>query len=188
MGWSRVAGDEPDEVTRSSSSPPGLDLVRSIRDDARMGIVDQRAAVPVLDAQVLGRLARALDRDGVAAAVLFGSQARDSAGPLSDIDIGIWYLPDLDPASRLALRLDLDRAATEALRTDEVDVVMLNSASPLMRHRAIRDARLLVDRVPVIRVRLEARAIIDYLDTGPLRAELARGLRHRLEEDRLGRR
>jgi hypothetical protein len=56
-----------------------------------------------------------------------------------------------------------------------------------MRQRAIRDAVRLVERDRAERVRLEARAIIDYLDTQPLRDEMARGLRHRIEEGRFGR-
>jgi predicted nucleotidyltransferase len=153
-----------------------------------MTVVDEKARVPPLDAAALDRLAGALDREGVVAAMLIGSQARGAAGPLSDIDIGVWHEPGLDSAARLGLRLELAAAAARALGTDEVDVVLLNGATPLMRHRAVRDARRLVERDPKARVRLEARAILEYLDTKPLRAELARGLRHRIEEDRLGRR
>jgi len=52
----------------------------------------------------------------------------------------------------------------------------------------VRDGRRLIERDPRARVRFEARAMLDYLDTKPLRDELARGLRHRLEEGRFGRR
>ena len=151
-------------------------------------VIDQRARVPRLDRAALDRLAGALDREGVVAAMLIGSQARGSAGPLSDIDVGVWHMPGLDPKTLLKLRLELTDSAARALGTDEVDVVLLNGATPLMRHRAIRDARRLVERDPKARVRLETRAVLDYLDTAPLRAELARGLRHRIEEDRFGRR
>ncbi len=151
-------------------------------------VIDQRARVPRLDRAALDRLAGALDREGVVAAMLIGSQARGSAGPLSDIDVGVWHEPGLDPKALFKLRFELTDAAARALGTDEVDVVLLNGATPLMRHRAIRDARRLVERDPKARVRLEARAVLDYLDTAPLRAELARGLRHRIEEDRYGRR
>ena len=151
-------------------------------------VVDQKARVPRLDRAALDRLSGALDREDVVAAMLIGSQARGIAGPLSDVDVGVWHKPGLGPKALLKLRLELTDAAVRALGTDEVDVVLLNGATPLMRHRAIRDARRLVERDPKARVRLEARAVLDYLDTAPLRAELARGLRHRIEEDRFGRR
>lgn len=132
------------------------------------------------------RLAEALDREEVVAAALIGSQARGRVGPLSDVDVGVWHVPGLDPAARLDLRLELTAAAARALGTEEVDIVLLNQSSPLMRHRAVRDGRRLVERDRQARVRFEARAILDYLDTKPLRAELARGLRHRIEEGRFG--
>jgi uncharacterized protein len=132
-------------------------------------------------------LSRALDRDGVVAAMLIGSQARGTVGPLSDVDIAVWHDPELDPSASLQLQLSLMAAASSAIGTDEVDVVMLNRAPPLMRHRAVRDGRRLVERDPVARVRFEARALLDYLDTKPLRAEMSRGLRKRIKEDRFGR-
>lgn len=154
---------------------------------ASMTVVDERSRVPALDEAALKRLAAALDRDGVVAAMLIGSQARGTAGPLSDIDVAVWHDAGLEPRQRLDLQLRLAREASRALGTDEVDVVMLNRAPPLLRHRAIRDAVRLVERDRDERVRMEARAILDYLDTKPLREELARGLRHRIEEGRFGR-
>jgi hypothetical protein len=68
-----------------------------------------------------------------------------------------------------------------------VDVVVLNDASPLLVQRARQSGVLLVDRDPRMRIRLETRALIEYLDTKPLRDELARGTRNRLAEDRFGR-
>jgi len=153
-----------------------------------MTVIDEQARVLPLDDAALERLARALDRDGVVAAMLIGSQARGSAGPLSDIDVAFWHEPSLREADLLQLRLDLARDAARALGSDEIDIVPLNHAPPLIRHRAIRDGRRLLERDAKTRVRLEARAIVEYLDTIPLRAELARGQRHRIEEGRFGRR
>lgn len=148
--------------------------------------IDERSPPVVLTEQKLARLAKALDRDGVVSASLFGSQASGQAGPLSDIDIAVWVDPSAEPG--LDLQLALIDAAASALGTSEVDVVILNDAPPLLRHRAIRSQRVLVDRDPAARVRLEAQALVEYLDTAPLRAELARGLRNRLDEGRFGRR
>jgi predicted nucleotidyltransferase len=152
-----------------------------------MTVVNEHSRVPPMDAAALDRLAHALDREGVVAAMLIGSQARGNAGPLSDIDVGVWHEPDLDPSQRLSLQLGLAVAAGSALGTDEVDIVMLNRAPPLLRHRAIRDAVRLVERDPKRRVRFEANALLEFLDTKPLRAEASRGLRKRIEEDRFGR-
>ena len=152
-----------------------------------MVVIDEKSRVPPIDEAAAERLSHALDQEGVVAAMLIGSRARGTPGPLSDVDIAVWHDEGLDPAGRLRLQLDLLGAASKALRTDEIDVVMLNQAPPLLRHRAIRDAKLLIDRDPVARVRLDARALLDYLDTKPLRAEMSRGLRKRIREGRFGR-
>jgi predicted nucleotidyltransferase len=152
-----------------------------------MVVIDEKSRVPAIDEPALERLSLALNQEGVVAAMLIGSQARGTPGPLSDVDIAVWHDEGLDPASRLRLQLKLVSAASRALGTDEIDIVMLNKAPPLLRQRAVRDARLLVEPDPIARVRLDARALLDYLDTKPLRAEMSRGLRKRIQEGRFGR-
>jgi uncharacterized protein len=153
-----------------------------------MVVIDEKSRVPAIDKSALERLSDALDRDGVVAAMLIGSQARGTAGPLSDVDIAVWHDPELDARGRFDLQLALVSDAGGVLGTDEIDVVMLNHAPPLLQHRAIRDGKRLVERDHDERVRLETRAILDYLDTAPLRVELGRGVRRRMEEGRFGRR
>lgn len=150
--------------------------------------VDERAHVPKLDEAALRRLAEALARESVVAGYLIGSQARDTAGPLSDVDLAVWLDPDLPRERRYDERLGLMGAAARAVGTGEVDVVPLNDAPPLLRQRAIRDGRLLVDRDPRQRVRFETAALVEYLDTAPLRQALAAGLRRRFAEGTFGRR
>lgn len=134
------------------------------------------------------RLREALDHDHVAAAYLFGSQARGNPGPLSDVDLAVWATPEIGPRQRFELRLKLAQAAQRALGGQAVDLVVLDDASPLLRHRAWRDGELLLDRDPRTRVRDEARALVEYLDTKPLREQTAAGVSHRLAEGRFGRR
>jgi uncharacterized protein len=167
---------------------PWLDSIRPIGDDVRMTVVNESSRVPPIDAAARERLAHAFDREGVVAAMLIGSQARGETHPLSDVDIAVWHEPGLDPSQRLELQLDLIGAAEGALGTDEIDLVMLNRAPPLMRQRAIRDAVRLVERDRDERVRMETRAILDYCDTVPLRAHFGRALRRRIEEGTFGRR
>lgn len=159
--------------------------IRAIGHDGRMTKVDERTVVPRVDGAAREGLAGALDRHPVAAAYLFGSQASGAAGSLSDVDVAVALVPGADPAQAHS---DLLIAAIEVLRTDEIDLVILDGAPPLLRHRVLRDGIRLVDRDPRARVRFETRALLEYLDTAPLRATLATGRRRRLEEDRFGRR
>jgi hypothetical protein len=78
--------------------------------------------------------------------------------------------------------------AARALHSDEVDLVILNDAPPLLSHRVLRDGLLLLERSRTERVRFETRAVLEYLDTKPLRKELELGVRRRLAEGTFGRR
>jgi predicted nucleotidyltransferase len=105
-----------------------------------MTVVDQASRVPAVDAAAISRLTDALDRPGVLAAFLFGSQARGTAGLLSDIDVAVLHTEEITPRQRLDLRLDLASRAGAALGTGEIDVVLLNGAPPLLRDRVLGDA------------------------------------------------
>ena len=124
----------------------------------------------------------------MAAASLIGSQATGTAGPLSDIDVAVWLRPELSADERATVANELAVSAMGALGTSEVDLVVLNDAPPLVCHRAMRDGRRILDRIRRARVRLETRALLDYLDTAALRETLAAGMRRRMEDGRFGRR
>jgi predicted nucleotidyltransferase len=147
-------------------------------------VVSEKSRVPKVDERALARLSEAFDVEGVVAAMLIGSQARGTAGPLSDIDSPTGTPPVSIPAPA-AMRLNLISAAVSALGTDEVDVVPLNHASPLFRHRAIRDGKRFLVRDRILRVRLDTRAMLEYFDTKPLRAALSQGLHRSIREDSL---
>ncbi|HEY2717320.1 MAG TPA: nucleotidyltransferase domain-containing protein [Solirubrobacterales bacterium] len=152
-----------------------------------MSVVDEKSRVPALDPAAVERLRDALDQPGVDAAYLIGSRARGTAGPLSDLDLAVLHPPDLDSRSRLDLRLRLMADAGAALDTTEVDVVLLNGAPPLVRHRALGEGVLLVDNDPAARVAFYVRTLNDYVDTEPLRRLMSHRLHASIREDRFGR-
>jgi predicted nucleotidyltransferase len=153
-----------------------------------VSVADQTSRVPALDARAMERLAAAVDRPEVVAAFLIGSQARGSAGPLSDVDVAILHVPGLASEERLELRLSLGSSAGAALGTPEVDIVLLNDAPPLLRHRSLRDGVRLVDHSPKERIDFEVRTLNDYVDTEPLRRLVSGRLRKSIAEDGFGRR
>lgn len=104
--------------------------------------------------------------DGLLAAYLFGSVARGTDSPSSDVDVGI--LLRTAPSSELndlrsALEGDLERALG---RTTQV--VILNHAPADLVHRVLRDGRLLLERDRVARIRFEVRARNEYFDLLPI--------------------
>jgi uncharacterized protein len=150
--------------------------------------IDDREPAIVLNGERWRALAELFERQpDVVAACLFGSQARGDAGPLSDVDLAVWLDDDPEPDRCLSRQLALSAQAALLLGTDEVELVVLNGAPPLLAQRVIRDGEVLAERSALARVRLETEAIIRYLDTIPLREELGRGLERRLAAGTFGR-
>jgi uncharacterized protein len=158
-----------------------------MRDHVSVGRIDEKGPPIDIDDAARARLRDALDCDGVVAASMFGSQATGRAGPLSDLDVAVWLDPTLSDSERFRLRLELTGLAASALATNEVDLVVLNDAPPLLKHRALRSGVRLLDRDPIARVRLESRAVSEYLDTRPLRERLTAAMRRRIDEGSFGR-
>jgi hypothetical protein len=110
----------------------------------------------------------------VVAAYLFGSQASATTTPLSDVDIAVLLEPDTPSPGHV--QADLISDLMLALHRSDVDVVILNTAPPLLKARAIFRGRLLYCRDHLARLRFEVAARRDYLDTQPLRDAQDRAL------------
>jgi len=131
---------------------------------------------------MLDALTRALETEpDIANALLFGSRARGSERPDSDVDVAIELISgaprDVRALGGLAARL-------ETATGRAIGLVLLDEASPPLAYRIFRDGRLLVERDHAALVARKTRAILDYLDfkpveelcaAGVLRAAAARG-------------
>lgn len=126
---------------------------------------------------------RLAEEPDVTVVYLFGSHARGSAGPLSDVDVAVLLRDGHGPDRRLELA-DAVGTAAGGVRAD---VTVLNDAPPALAYRVLRDGELLLSRDDRARVRHWVRTVDRYLDMAPLRRELERGTSHRLEEGRFGR-
>jgi len=104
----------------------------------------------------------------VVAAYLFGSTATGKTGKLSDVDIAILTLEDYKPT--LEFQLYLMNELSSIFRKD-VDVVMLNEASPLLRYEVIKHGKLLYCRDELARVAFEERTLDEYLDMNRIEKE-----------------
>lgn len=97
--------------------------------------------------ELQARLTRALEpRAEILDAYLFGSQARGDAGALSDIDVAVYIDEDLAEPGPYGYDAELITDLMSELGTNDIDVVLLNRAPPLLYHRVLRDGKLLVSR------------------------------------------
>lgn len=116
---------------------------------------------------VLVALRRVLrERPEVRLAYLFGSRATGRARPGSDYDVAVLVDDEalVAPRHSFGTQAEIAGLLVDALRTDDVDVVLLNRAPPLLRHRVLRDGILLHARSEEERVRFARAALRDYLD------------------------
>lgn len=112
------------------------------------------------------RLRRVLaERDDVAAVYLFGSTARGTRRPTSDVDVGVLFR-GAPPERYSAEHLDLERALTDSVGLP-VQLVLLNEAPADLVHRVLRDGILVVERDASARVRYEVKKRNEYFDILP---------------------
>jgi predicted nucleotidyltransferase len=115
----------------------------------------------------------------VSLAYLFGSVARGEARRDSDLDLAVRFSGTPTPA-----RVTEIAAAAERVTGRPEDLVVLNSAPPLLVHEVVATGRLVVCRDDDDRAAFEALATIRYLDTGHLRRIQHRYLRERADARR----
>jgi len=100
-------------------------------------------------------------REDVLFAYLFGSIVKRKIAPLSDIDIAVYLSVD----SRLHIRkMEILGELTGLLHTDEIDLVVLNSAPITLRMKILENKKVIVDNDPFLRHRYESLVMREYFD------------------------
>jgi predicted nucleotidyltransferase len=96
-------------------------------------------------------------------AYLFGSQVSRKTGPLSDYDFA-FYLEEKDKKKSFDLKLDLISSLSRILKTNNIDVVILNEVeSPELKYNIIKEGKLIYEIEPY-RLLVEPRILNDYFD------------------------
>jgi len=108
------------------------------------------------------------DRDEISALYIFGSAANGKEIAESDVDIAV-LINDHKKGRRTydSLRKTY-YAASPKLSIRPVDIVIMNTAPPFLKHRIIKTGKVLFDRNKRLRTRFTANAIIEYLDYKPI--------------------
>jgi predicted nucleotidyltransferase len=103
----------------------------------------------------------AVSVSGLNLLVLHGSRARGDAHRRSDWDFAYEGDASLDVDGLLA-------ALADRLKVDRIDLVDLDRAGALLRHRVARDGVLVVERAPGLFVRFRLKAIATWCDLAPV--------------------
>lgn len=134
------------------------------------------------------RLTATLMRQGeVLEAYLFGSVARGDSRKHSDLDVAVYVDPSALEHPGFGLAAELATELTHALGRNDVDVVILNAAPPVLYHRVLRDGvRLLSRDLRATTVR-EGRALSRYCDYVPQLRKIEQAHRARIASGGFGR-
>ncbi|MGH9385889.1 MAG: type VII toxin-antitoxin system MntA family adenylyltransferase antitoxin [Vicinamibacterales bacterium] len=125
-------------------------------------------------------------RPEIQAAYIFGSVAQGRARPDSDIDIAVLVGRRIPDARALRYRLKLTADLSAALRRNDVQVVILNDAPPLLAHRVLSGGTLVFQRARAARVRFQVQTASRYADVVPMLERYVRRLKRDVREGRVG--
>jgi len=115
--------------------------------------------------EVIHRLKNFFDGfEKVKLAYLFGSSVTGRAGKLSDIDIAVLLDEKLTAKERLKLELELISCLSSTLKTDKIEVVVMNEAPLLLKYNIIKNGIILKSADEALRVKKEAEILSRYLD------------------------
>jgi len=93
----------------------------------------------------------------------FGSRATGTQGPLSDYDFAV-YADERNTVKLFDLKLALMGELSRVFKTDDIDVVMLNTAQkPELKFNIINEGKLIFEREP-FKVLVEPKIINEYID------------------------
>ncbi|OGW41491.1 MAG: hypothetical protein A2Y97_08655 [Nitrospirae bacterium RBG_13_39_12] len=127
------------------------------------------------------------NRDEVSALYIFGGYAKGRKTGESDIDVGI--LVDESRLKRRNFEFFKKKyyAASPTFSMRPVDIVILNTAPPFLKHQVLKTGKILFDRNRRLRVRFTERAITEYLDFKPIEDIFLKAVAKRFKERTIGR-
>jgi len=100
-----------------------------------------------------------LNNPNIIFAYLFGGMVKDRPSPLSDVDIAV-YVKDVKKLDYL----EMFGKVADILGTDEIDLVILNSAPLSLTGRILQGRKVLVDKEPFVRHLFESRILREFFD------------------------
>lgn len=90
----------------------------------------------------IAKITKILEKNRVVLAVLFGSGAKGKTGPLSDIDFAV-LLPGSPSSQKRFNRQLILKNALEQILNKPVDILILNSAPPLIAQMAVAHGQVI---------------------------------------------
>jgi len=100
-----------------------------------------------------------IEDENIIFAYLFGGLARGELRPLADVDIAVYVK---DTGNLPEYKLKLFDELTEILGTNEMDIIILNTAPVILSGKILRNKQTLVDKNPPLRHAYESLTLRKY--------------------------
>ena len=100
-------------------------------------------------------------RNDVLFAYLFGGLSKGEPKPLSDVDIAVYLSEN---AECIQAKSEIIENLVDILRTDEIDVIILNQSSLSLSMNVLKNNRVLVDKKPFLRHTYQSLIFRKYFD------------------------
>lgn len=118
----------------------------------------------MLDEKIIKELNKIFKRHKVIAAYIFGSRATGNAGPLSDYDFAVLLNRKVSRDESFECQLNLIGEFSKTLKTDAIDLVMLNRAPSNIKMKVVKSGKLLYENNKKERILFEMRTMSEYMD------------------------
>ena len=136
-------------------------------------------------AQLRETLPAVLAEYPVDAAYVYGSVARGTITPLSDVDIALVLGEPFSPYDRLMLEFAIQAAIEDASDFRAVDVRAINEAPLLVRGKVVQQGKLLYERDKARRTAFEVQTRKRYFDFAPVARRLDNAFLNRVHKEGL---
>ena len=91
---------------------------------------------------------------------VFGSYAKNKSNRKSDLDIAILLEDGYNPT----IKLNIIGELVDIFNRDDVDLVILNNANPVLKHQIIKHGIVLYEESEETKVHFEVRVLKEYMD------------------------
>ena len=125
-------------------------------------------------------------RNKVALAFLFGSQAKEKATHLSDLDFAVVLSKNVPLSEYHQVRLSLLDQLGRIIKDKPLDIAILNNASPLLSQLVITQGKVIFCQDEDLRAAFQTKTLKNFDDAFYLRKVYYYYLEKRVKENKLG--
>lgn len=100
-----------------------------------------------------------IEYENIIFAYIFGSYVQGKIREDSDIDIAIYLEDNIDTETYLEIKMDLTKICKR-----QIDLIMLNNATPLLKYEIYKNNILLFSRDKSIETNYKVRTLFEYND------------------------